>query len=133
MNTKDQPIIFFDGVCGLCNGFVDFIMAIDHKKRFLFSPLQSEFAKTHLPSELTKDLKSVVLLSEGKLHTKSGAVIKVMNEIGGIWKIVALGKILPSIFANKLYDLVAENRYSLFGKKETCRLPTEEERQRFVN
>lgn len=133
MNTKDQPIIFFDGVCGLCNGFVDFIMAIDHKKRFLFSPLQSEFAKTHLPPEMTQDLKSVVLLSEGKLHTKSAAVIKVMSEIGGIWKVVTLGKLLPAALSNKVYDMVAENRYRLFGKKETCRLPTEEERQRFVN
>ncbi len=133
MNIKDQPIIFFDGVCGLCNGFVDFIMSIDHKKRFLFSPLQSEFAKTHLPPGMTQDLKSVVLLSEGKLHTKSEAVIKVMSEIGGIWKVINLGKILPRALSNKVYDMVAENRYSLFGKKETCRLPSEEERQRFVN
>lgn len=108
-------------------------MAIDHKKRFLFSPLQSEFAKTHLPPEMTQDLKSVVLLSEGKLHTKSSAVIKVMSEIGGIWKVITLGKILPTALSNKVYDMVAENRYKLFGKKETCRLPTEEERQRFVN
>ncbi|MCM2350805.1 MAG: DCC1-like thiol-disulfide oxidoreductase family protein [Bacteriovoracaceae bacterium] len=133
MNTKTQPIIFFDGVCGLCNGFVDFIMAIDKQKRFLFSPLQSDFAKNNLPAKLTQDLSSVVLLIDGQTYTKSKAVIKVMNEIGGIWKIALMGKIFPEAFLNSAYEMVAENRYRLFGKKETCRLPTEEERQRFVS
>lgn len=133
METITRPIIFFDGVCGLCNGFIDFIMTIDKKKQFLFSPLQSEFASKNLPPELTQDLTSVVLFINGKTYTKGQAVIKVLDSIGGIWKLSLLGKMLPNFLLNSAYDAVAENRYRLFGKRETCRFPTEEERQRFIN
>lgn len=127
-----MKVIFFDGVCGLCNGFVDFVMKVDKKHEFYFSPLQSDYAQTHLPEEFTKDLKSVVYLNEGIILTRSHAVIQILSEIGGIWKLARIGKFLPRVFTDYLYNLVAENRYKLFGKKETCRLPTPEERTRFV-
>lgn len=132
METKKNNVIFFDGVCGLCNGFVDFIMKIDKKQKFYFSPLQSEYAQTQLPKDLTLDLKSVVFMKDNKLLTKSKAVIAVLNEIGGVWKFANAGKILPESLLNGAYDLVAENRYKIFGKKDSCRLPTPEERGRFV-
>lgn len=132
MEPTKNNVIFFDGVCGLCNGFVDFIMKIDKDQKFSFSPLQSDFAKENLPAELTTDLKSVVFLKDKALLTKSKAVIAVLNEIGGIWKLASVGKILPEKALNHAYDMVAENRYKLFGRKETCRLPTPEERSRFV-
>lgn len=132
MNNPEQPIIFFDGVCGLCNGFVDFIMVHDKKKKFLFSPLQSDFAKSQLPLHLTEDLTSVVLLMNGETYSKSNAVLKVMSELSGPWKLLNLGRYLPLSLRNQVYDLVANKRYKFFGKKETCRLPTEEERQRFI-
>lgn len=132
METKNQQVIFFDGFCGLCNGFVDFILSIDKKKQFLFSPLQSEFAKSNLPAELTTDLKSVVLLKNGKQYSKSDAVLRILNDLGGVWKLTQLGRILPENLRNKAYDMVAENRYKLFGKKETCRLPSADERARFI-
>lgn len=127
-----NPVIYFDGVCGLCNGFIDFVMSTDKKRQFLFSPLQSDFAKTHLEAKFTQDLKTVVLQVDDKTYTKALAVLEVLTRIGGFWKIFALAKFLPTPFLNHLYDTVAENRYNLFGKKETCRLPTPEERQRFV-
>lgn len=133
MEANKHKVIFFDGVCGLCNGFVDFIMSVDKQEQFLFSPLQSEFAKQHLPAEMTTDLKSVVYLKNGKQYSKSDAVLRIMNDLGGIWKLTQLGKILPKDIRNKAYDLVAENRYKLFGKRETCRLPSVKERARFVN
>lgn len=125
-------IIYFDGVCGLCNGFVDFMLKIDQEKKFHFSPLQSEYAQKHLPSAMTADLKSVVYSDGKNLYTKSEAVTKILMDRGGVWKIAALGKILPRFISDKAYDLVATNRYNLFGKKETCRIPTPEERARFV-
>lgn len=128
----NKPVIYFDGVCGLCNGFVDFVMSIDKKNEFLFSPLQSEYAQKNLPSEFTTDLKSIVVQFPHETYTKSSAVIAVLNHLGGPWKLAALGKILPKSIANKAYDLVATNRYKLFGKKETCRLPTTEERAKFI-
>ena len=127
-----KSVIYFDGVCGLCNGFIDFVMSVDKNNVFVFSPLQSEYAKNNLPTEMTTDLKSVVVQVDGKTFTKSAAVIEVMTRLGGLWKLTSLAKVIPSFLANKAYDLVASNRYHLFGKKETCRLPTPEERQKFI-
>ena len=127
-----MKVIFFDGVCGLCNGFIDFVMKIDKEQKFHFSPLQSEFAQKNLPSEMTTDLKTVVYKNGDELSMKSDAVLKILNEVGGPWKLAMVGKILPRPVRDSAYEMVAENRYKLFGKKETCRLPTPEERERFV-
>lgn len=125
-------VIFFDGVCGLCNGFVDFIMKIDREGKFKFSPLQSQYAKTTLPPEFTANLDSVVVQLDGKTLRKSKAVFAVLKKLGGVWGAAGTLGVLPEGFLNKAYDLVAEHRYKIFGKKETCRLPTPEERARFV-
>lgn len=130
--TNYDNVIFFDGVCGLCNGFVDFVMAVDKDQKFRFSPLQSEFAQKNLPPEMTANLDSVVFLKDGKSFRKSQAVIKILEDIGGIWKLAKVGKFLPESILNDAYDIVAQNRYKIFGKKETCRLPTPAERARFI-
>ena len=129
-NSKN--IIFFDGVCGLCNGFVDFMMAFDKDKKFRFSPLQSEYAQKTLPETFVKELSTVVVLIDGKTYTKSQGVLKALSELGGMWKLTAIGKILPTSFRDMIYNLVAQNRYQMFGKKDSCRLPSPEERQRFI-
>ena len=131
-NNFDRNVVFFDGLCGLCNGFIDFVMKFDSRKSFYFSPLQSEYARNTLPAELTQDLKTVVAFIDGKTYKKSEAVFKVLQKLGGMWSFISLLRILPSSLSNFGYDLVAANRYSLFGKKETCRLPTPEERLRFL-
>jgi predicted DCC family thiol-disulfide oxidoreductase YuxK len=125
-------VVFFDGVCGLCNGFVDFVMSVDKEKKFKFSPLQSEFAQKNLPPEMTANLDSVVFLQDGKTFRKSQAVIKILEDMGGIWSLAKIGKIFPESFLNSAYDLVAQNRYKIFGKKDSCRLPTPDERTRFI-
>lgn len=132
MNELNKNIIFFDGICGLCNGFVDFILRIDKKKKFLFSPLQSEYALSTLPKNYTEDLTSIVVLINGETYSKSAAVLKVMQEIGGSWKLLGIAKIFPQSLSDSCYNLVAKNRYKLFGKKDTCRLPSQEERERFI-
>ena len=125
-------VIYFDGVCGLCNGFVDFIIKIDRDSKFHFSPLQSEHAKKSLPPEFVKDLDSVVVQIDGKTLRKSKAVFAVLKKLGGVWGVASALGVLPEGVMNKAYDMVAENRYKIFGKKETCRLPTPEERSRFL-
>jgi predicted DCC family thiol-disulfide oxidoreductase YuxK len=127
-----MKIIFFDGVCGLCNGFVDFIIKIDKKQVFSFSPLQGAYASSNLASSMTQDLSSVVVLIDGKVYIKSEAVQKILTEIGGVWGLARLLILIPRSVQNYIYDQVAKNRYSLFGKKQSCRIPTEEERSRFV-
>lgn len=125
-------VIFFDGHCGLCNGFVDFMMKVDPQGKFKFSPLQSEYAKAHLDPKDIQDLTSVVVLINGQTYRKAPGVIKALSELGGVWKASSILSILPLGVLNLGYDLVAKNRYRLFGKRETCRLPTPEERTRFL-
>ena len=128
-----KNVIFFDGVCGLCNRFVDFVMGIDDDSEFIFSPLQGEFARKVLPSQYVTDMKSVVLLKNNKeLYTQSNAVIEILGEVGGIWSLAKVANILPQGILDKAYDMVAENRYDLFGKREECRIPTAEERSKFI-
>ncbi len=131
-NYSHDKIIFFDGVCGLCNGFIDFVIKHDQEKKFKFSPLQSDFAKTTLGSEFTQDLKTVIVLINKKKFSKSSAVFEVLRELGNLWSVFLIFKFLPTKLNNFFYDLIASNRYSLFGKKETCRIPTPEERSRFI-
>lgn len=130
--TNKSRVIFFDGVCGLCNSFVDFIISIDKEKKFSFSPLQSEFAKQQLGPIDVEELKSVVVNINGQTYRKSLAVFQVLRELGGGWKLLSGLNFLPNRFLDFGYDLVAENRYRLFGKKDSCRLPTPEERERFI-
>ncbi len=99
---------------------------------FKFSPLQSEHAQKNLPKEFTEDLDSVVVQIDGQTLRKSKAVFAILKKIGGVWTVASSVGLLPESFLNKAYDMVAENRYKIFGKKESCRLPTPEERQRFL-
>jgi predicted DCC family thiol-disulfide oxidoreductase YuxK len=108
-------------------------MTIDKSRQFHFSPLQSEFARNKLPANFTSDLKSVIYIdNENRMYSKSEAVLRILNDIGGLWKISIIGKFLPKKIMNGAYDMIAANRYKIFGKKETCRLPTPEERNRFI-
>jgi len=129
---SEKPIIFFDGVCGLCNGFVDFVMKNDKNNTFLFSPLQSEFAQKKLPTKFTQDLNTVVLLNQREIKSKAHAVIEICQILGGFWKVAIVLKLLPDFILNFFYDLVSKYRYLIFGKKETCRIPTEQEKIKFI-
>jgi predicted DCC family thiol-disulfide oxidoreductase YuxK len=128
----NQKIIFFDGLCGLCNGFVDFMLKVDKKGIFSYSPLQSEYAAQVLPIELREDLKTVVVMIDGKIYKKSEAIQKIFAELGGGWSLIGKNQLFPRSVLNLGYDVVANNRYKLFGKKDSCRLPTPEERARFL-
>jgi len=133
-NSEEQkPIIFFDGVCGLCNGFVDIVMKLDRSKQFMFSPLQGETAKKLLSKEHVEDLESVVLYDNGKVHTKSDAVLEIFNRLGGFLQLWVFTKIIPKNLRDHFYDLAAEQRYKIFGKRDTCRVPTADERKRFLD
>lgn len=127
-----MKVIFFDGYCGLCNGFIDFMMKVDTRSQFKFSPLQSDFAKAHLKPQDISDLKSLVVLTNGKATRKAHGVIIALSELGGLWKLISIFRILPASFLNFGYDFVARNRYKFFGKRDTCRLPTPEEKARFL-
>jgi prepilin-type processing-associated H-X9-DG protein len=132
MDKIDKNIVFFDGHCGLCNGFVDFVLKHDTKGIFYFSPLQSDFAKRTVPESYITDLKSVVVHINGETFMRARAVFQVLRKLGSPIKVLSIFSLLPDSILNVSYDLVATNRYRIFGKRETCRLPGPSERARFI-
>lgn len=129
----EKPIIFFDGVCGLCNRTVDFLIRHDKERLFIFAPLQGETASKILATSLTDEPDTIVCKDGQKLYYKSEAVLHILIKIGGIWRLAALGYIVPKFIRDFFYDIVANNRYKVFGKKESCRLPSPEERKVFLD
>lgn len=124
----EHPILFFDGVCGLCNASVDFVMKRDTKDVFRYAPLQGETAAAHLSANDREDLNSVVLKTSEGLSRHSSAIVRILWKLPGIWPVLGtLLWLIPRPIRNFGYRLVAKNRYRFFGKKETCRLPTAEE------
>ncbi len=128
----NNEIVFFDGVCGLCNSFVDFLLRIDKKKKLLFAPLQGKTAAEFQISAGSQDLKTVLFYSQGKLYSKSDAVIEIFKRLGGIWSISVAGRLIPQKIRNYIYDYVARNRLRWFGQKTTCRMPSENEKGRLL-
>lgn len=129
----DKPIIFFDGVCGMCNAFVDLALRVDRHRKFLFAPLQGTTARELLPP-LSDDPTewSMLYLDERGIHDQSDASLEVYRRLGGIWWLLSLARHIPTRIRNAAYRVIARNRYHWFGKKDTCRRPTAEERARFL-
>nr|WP_310821341.1 DCC1-like thiol-disulfide oxidoreductase family protein [Stratiformator vulcanicus] len=127
-------MVFFDGVCGMCNRFVDFLLRHDGKGQFLFAPLQGETAKAIVPDEWRERLKSVVYRDEEGLHRHSGAVVRMLCRLGGGWALLGYAMwVIPAPIRDLGYAGVAAVRYRLFGKKESCRMPKPAERERFLD
>ncbi len=128
-----NQIIFFDGVCVLCNGFVDFVIQRDHDRLFRFSPLQGEKAKSTLPEVYIKDLNTVVLWSQGEIFNQSDAALMVLVQLGGIYSLMRIFWLVPKGIRDFFYRLAATRRYLWFGKRAVCRLPSPEERALFLD
>jgi predicted DCC family thiol-disulfide oxidoreductase YuxK len=129
-----NDIIFFDGVCNLCNASIDFIIKRDKNNRFLVGALQDEHSRKVLV-EYQVDvnyLDSIVLLQDGEIYCKSTAALKISRSLSGIWPVFYPLINLPEGFRDTIYDWIASNRYAWFGKKDTCRLPTHQERAKFL-
>jgi predicted DCC family thiol-disulfide oxidoreductase YuxK len=127
-----QKIILFDGVCGLCNAWVDFILKRDRNKVFKFAPLQGDFAQGVCP-DASKQLHSVVYITGEKKYYRSGAALRILRDLGGAWSLFFIFWLLPFFIREFFYTLIARFRYQIFGKAESCRLPLPEERDRFLD
>ena len=128
VEAKSKNIIFFDGVCHLCNGFVDAVISRDKSRAYLFAPLQGTTAPELLPPEDLTQLDTVIYYESGKIYRRSAAILKIITGLGGIYSVFTIGWIIPGFLRDFLYSIVAKNRYSWFGKRDFCRLPTPEER-----
>ena len=136
-NMEWQNLIFFDGVCELCNSSIDFILKRDKKNLFLFASLQSEEAKEVLlknnyPIEDVEGLSNIVYMRKGKVEIKSTAVLFILWDLAGWYRILSFCFIIPAFARDWIYDIIAKNRYRWFGKKETCRIPTPNEKEKFL-
>ena len=123
-----RNVIFFDGVCHLCNAFVDAVISRDPRHHYLFAPLQGSTAEELLPPEDRVKLDTVIYFEAGKIYHRSSAVLKVVSGLGGVYKLLALAWIIPGPLRDLAYNYVAKNRYAWFGEREFCRLPTSEEK-----
>ena len=129
------PILFFDGVCGLCDRLVQFVLRRDRHARFRFAALQSPVATQTLGhfGKDPNDLDTVyVLTDDERLLPKGRAIFYVLRQLGLPWSLVTVFAILPTVVIDWFYDRVAKNRYRIWGKRESCRLPSGDERARFL-
>jgi len=129
-----SSVILFDGVCNLCNGGVQFVVARDPSGRFHFAPLQSAAASRLIASSGVTSLPdSIVLVEEGKVWTRSTAVLRIARRLKFPWPAAYAMIIVPRPLRDWIYNLVARNRYRWFGKREVCMVPTPALRARFLD
>jgi predicted DCC family thiol-disulfide oxidoreductase YuxK len=132
--TSGERIVFFDGVCNLCNGLVKFIVRHDRKGLIKFTPLQSEAAMQILKEAGINSVRldSVAYLSGNKIYYKSQAILRIIKDMGGIWKALLFLRIIPRPISDAVYDFIAKHRYKIFGKKESCMIPDKSIAGRFI-
>jgi len=131
---NNSPVILFDGVCNLCNGSVQFVIKHDKAGLFKFASLQSEagqqlLKKHQLPAT---NFNSFVLIQDEKAYTKSTAALMVAKQLTGVVKSLYAFSIIPTFIRDGVYNFIAKNRYSWFGKKDSCMIPSANIEARFL-
>lgn len=132
--SSDHKIILFDGVCNLCNSSVNFFITRDKKDIFRFAALQSDIG-IELQKKLNIDhenIESFILIDGSKYYKKSTAALKVAAMLSFPYNLLYPLLIIPPFIRNTVYNIIAKYRYKWFGKKNTCRVPTPEERAKFI-
>lgn len=132
--TPTKPIILFDGVCNLCDGFVQWVIKRDPEGKFMFASLQSEAANKLFEKHNIQetDLSTVILIDGDKVYTHSDVPLQITHKIGGFWSVFYYFRWLPTPFRNAIYNWIARNRYRFFGKKDQCMIPTPNLKSRFL-
>lgn len=136
-SVSDQfnNIVLFDGVCNLCSSSVQFIIKRDLKARFRFASLQSPtgqqlLEKFQLPTDA---LYSIILVQRNSFLERSDAALEIARQLTGLWPLFYVFKIVPRFLRDPIYNWISRNRYSWFGKKDACWLPTPELKGRFID
>jgi predicted DCC family thiol-disulfide oxidoreductase YuxK len=134
-----EAIVLYDGVCGLCNRAVQFLLKRDRHDRLRFASLQSDFASKLLQRHgfNAAELDTVYAVinygqTDEQLLVKADAFLFFGKALGGVWNVARLARILPRLIRNRLYDFIARHRYQVFGKAETCILPDPADQHKFV-
>lgn len=133
---KNKQIVLFDGVCNLCHNAVQFIIKRDPKDKFVFASLDSEIGKKLL-SERHIDRNQVdsivLIIPDDAYFIKSDAALEISKSLSGFYSIFSYFLFLPQGFRDFIYDIIAKNRYRIFGKKEECPLPTPAQKEKFLS
>ena len=131
---NDTSIILFDGVCNFCNSSVNKIIKHDKKNKFKFAALQSETGKKLLEKHSIDSTKidSIILIENDTAFIKSTAILKISKQMSGLYPLAYGFIIIPTFIRNSVYDFIAKNRYKWFGKKDSCMIPTEEVKSKFI-
>lgn len=138
--AESNPIVLYDGVCGLCNRLVQFLLKRDTHDRFRFASLQSNFANNLLTHHGVDphDLDTVYVARDygqpnQSLLARSDAILYMLAQLGRPWRLAGIGRALPKAFREAVYKIVARNRYRVFGKYDSCMLPEPQHRGKFLD
>ena len=129
-----HPIVLFDGVCNLCNVAINFVIDRDPELVFRFASLQSSVGEELLARYDidTNETDSIVLIEDARAYVKSTAALRIARRLGKLWPISYAFIIVPRPLRDVVYNGIAKRRYKWFGKREACRVPTPDERERFL-
>lgn len=128
---QEFPVILYDGVCGLCDRAVQFVLKHDRSKHFRFATLQSAYARHLLGGK--PEMDTFVLVYRGKCYERSTGALFTLWYLGGYWRLTAVLLIIPGFIRDAVYNRISKNRYAWFGKRASCRLPLPDDRFRFID
>lgn len=149
-SSQFTNLVLFDGVCNLCNGFVQFLLRHDRFQRLTFGSLQSEEAqrllyrastaagnpttdaRTAFTNGGSPALNSIIYLRHGQIYTRSTAVLWILRDLGGWWRLCGILAVVPRFIQDSFYDWVARNRYRWTGKRAQCMIPDPTLASRFL-
>ncbi|MBB6500223.1 thiol-disulfide oxidoreductase DCC family protein [Pedobacter cryoconitis] len=129
-----HSIIFFDGVCNLCTGSVKFVIKRDRKDIFRFAALQSDIAGQHLgPFGLSlSELNTIILLENGRVYQRSTAALRIARHLSGGWPLLYGFMVIPAFIRDFVYNQIARRRYRIWGREESCMVPTPAIKAKFL-
>lgn len=128
-----RPLFLFDGICVLCSSGASFLMRHDHADRVAFASAQSDLgAALYRHFNMPID-ESYLLIADGRGFTKSEGYFRLLRDLGGAWRLLAIGRVVPRVLRDWIYDVVARNRYRWFGKADYCTLLTPDQRARMLD
>ena len=132
-STLNKTIVFFDGVCNLCNSSVQLLLKLDKDEVFSFSSLQSTYSQSIIPKDIQIEKDSIVLFKNECFYSEAEAVFEIVKSLDNWTKVLLVFKVFPLKWNNVIYRWIAKNRYKIFGRKEECMIPDPNVRNRFLS
>lgn len=131
---QKHPLIVFDGVCNLCNSSVQFVIKNDPKNLFVFTALQTAQVETYLSAKKPRllDIDSILLITPQKIYTKSSAALTIAKDLEGVYPLLYILYFIPKPIRDVVYDFIAKRRYKWYGKKDSCMIPTQSLKNKFI-